>query len=105
MKRIVIAPREGRRIEYEVGECMACLENAGIRDYSARLERYGIERYGVFWVRGSRFAIAVNALTHVGFKIATTVKSREATMLFTDRCPPRIATSTTSSEPFIDYES
>ena len=39
MKRILVAPREEHQIGCELGECMASLENAGIRDYSARLER------------------------------------------------------------------
>ena len=65
MKRIVVAPREGRQIGCELGECMACLENAGIRDYSARLERYG-----VFWVADRLFAIAVKALADAGFEVA-----------------------------------
>jgi hypothetical protein len=65
MKRIVVAPREGRQIGREVGECMAFLENAGIRDYSARLERYV-----VLWVADQLSANALKALADAGFNLA-----------------------------------
>jgi hypothetical protein len=65
MRGIVVAPREGRQIEVEVGEGMACLENAGIRDYSAR-----VERLGAFWVADPLFRVAVQALAKAGFKIS-----------------------------------
>jgi hypothetical protein len=65
MKRILVAPREGRQIGFELGECMRSLENAGIRDYSARLERYII-----FRVADQLFPRAVKALGDAGFKVA-----------------------------------
>jgi hypothetical protein len=45
MERMVVVPRVERPIGYELGECMACLANAGVRGYTARLERSI-----VFWV-------------------------------------------------------
>ena len=65
MKRILVAPREGHQIGCELGECMAFLENAGIRDYSARLERYIMYR-----VADRLFSRAVKALVDAGFKVA-----------------------------------
>jgi hypothetical protein len=65
MKRILVAPREGRQIGYELGECMTSLENAGIRDYSASLERYIM-----FRVADQLFSRAVKALADAGFKVA-----------------------------------
>jgi len=65
MKRILVAPREGHQIGYELGECMTSLENAGIRDYSARLERYIMFRIG-----DQLFSRAVKALADAGFKVA-----------------------------------
>jgi hypothetical protein len=38
METIVVVPRVDRQIGYELGECMACLANARVRDYTARLE-------------------------------------------------------------------
>ena len=52
MKRILVAPREGHQIGYELGECMTSLENAGIRDYSARLERYHVPGSGPTILKG-----------------------------------------------------
>ena len=66
MKRIVVAPREGRHIGCELAECVASLENAGIRDYSARLERYII-----FWVADLLFHRAAKAMADAGFEIAS----------------------------------
>ena len=65
MKRILVAPREGHQIGCELGECMAFLENAGIRDYSARLERYIM-----FRIADRLFPKAVKALADAGFKVA-----------------------------------
>jgi len=65
MKRILVAPREGHQIGYELVECMTSLENAGIRDYSARLERYIM-----FWVVDQLLLTAVVALADAGFKVA-----------------------------------
>jgi hypothetical protein len=78
MRRIVVAPREGRQIEVEIGEGMACLENAGIRDYSAR-----IERLGAFWVADPLFRIAVKVLSKAGFKIRSAIEADEGR-----RCSP-----------------
>jgi len=64
MKSILVVPRARGRIAYELGECMASLQNAGIRDYSARLERYII-----FWVADRSFPNAVKALAHAGFEV------------------------------------
>ena len=64
MKSILVVPRARRRMGYELGECMASLQNAGIRDYSARLERYII-----FWVADRSFPSAVKALTRAGFEV------------------------------------
>jgi hypothetical protein len=95
MKRIVIAPREGRQIEVDLGECMACLQNAGIRDYTARLERYG-----VFWVADRLFAPALQALVDAGFEVPS--KADEVARRFTDRSEPRISTAIKGSEPCRD---
>jgi len=76
---------------------MACLENAGIRDYSARLEHYGS-----FYVADRLFAIAVKALADVGFESCPLPKADEATMSFRDQRAQRIATATKRSEPFTD---
>jgi hypothetical protein len=64
MKKIFVSLREGRQMGYELGECMAFLENAGIRDYSAR-----IERYITFWVADRLFQRAVKTLSDAGFTI------------------------------------
>ena len=65
MKRILVAPREEHHIGCELGECMAFLENAGIRDYSARLERYIM-----FRVADRLFPRAMIALADAGFIVA-----------------------------------
>ena len=65
MKRILVAPREGHKIGYELGECMTSLENAGIRDYSAHLERYIM-----FRIADQLFSRAMKALADAGFKVA-----------------------------------
>jgi hypothetical protein len=93
MKRIVVAPRAGRQIGYQLGECMACLQNAGIRNYSARLERYA-----VFFVADQLFAIAVKALADAGFESRPLPKTDEATT----QCSQRFATPTKWSGPFIN---
>jgi hypothetical protein len=64
MKKIFVSLREGRQIGCELGECMASLENAGIRDYSAR-----IERYIIFWIADRLFPHGVKTLTDAGFTI------------------------------------
>jgi hypothetical protein len=64
MKSILVVPRARRRIGYELGECMASLQNAGIRDYSARLEHDII-----FWVADQSFRSAVKALVRAGFEV------------------------------------
>jgi hypothetical protein len=63
METIVVVPRVDRQIGYEMGECMACLANAGIRDYTVRLERSIL-----FWVHDRTFAKAVKVLVDGGFK-------------------------------------
>jgi hypothetical protein len=63
MKKIFVSLREGRQIGCELGECMASLENAGIRDYSAR-----IDHYIIFWVADRLFLRAVKTLADAGFK-------------------------------------
>jgi hypothetical protein len=64
MKSILIVPRARYRIGYELGECMASLQNAGIRDYSAHLERYII-----FWIADRSFPGAVKVLVRAGFEV------------------------------------
>ncbi len=90
MKRIVIAPREGRQIEFELGECMACLENAGIRDYSARLERYG-----AFWVADR---LAVKAQADAGFEIPSSAEADKVMMSFTNQRSQGMVTATKRSD-------
>ncbi len=65
MGKIVVVPRDDRQMGYELGECMACLANAGIRSYTARLERSII-----FWVCDRASAKAVEALVEGGFAVA-----------------------------------
>jgi hypothetical protein len=95
MKRIVVAFREGRQIGFELGECMACLQNAGIRDYSAHLERCG-----VLWVADPLWAIAMKVLTDAGFEIQCTAKAEEVKLRFMDQPSQRISTATKRSESF-----
>jgi hypothetical protein len=97
MKTIVVAPREGRQIEFELGECMACLENAEIRDYSARLERYG-----AFCEADRPFPIAVKALADAGFEIPSSAEVNKVRMSFTNQRSQGIVTGTKRPEHFTE---
>jgi len=72
MKTILVAPRGELEIEFQLGQCMACLENAGIRDYTSSLQRYA-----VFHVADAMFADAVEALLGDGFEIEIGLATKE----------------------------
>ena len=74
MKRIVITPREGGEIGNELGGCMECLENAGIRAYGARTER----GYAVIWVGDRVFSTSTQALTDAGFEFTAFADSHRS---------------------------
>ena len=64
MERIAVVAHKERPIAYQLGECMATLENAGIRDYTARLENRII-----FWVNEGMLTSSVKALIGAGFDV------------------------------------
>ena len=66
MEKFVVIPRAGREIGWELGGCMACLANAGIRDYTARLDRLIL-----FWVADHVSASALKALVDGGFNVVS----------------------------------
>src|SRR5215469_8978451 len=65
MKQIIVTRFDDARTGSEVRELTACLNDAGIRDYSI-----GIERFLVVWIGDREYPISIKRLADAGFEIA-----------------------------------
>jgi hypothetical protein len=70
MNKILVTPRGDREIGWELGNCMGCLKNAGVLDYTARLEDFI-----VFCVADRMLAKALKALVDAGFNAVSRINA------------------------------